>query len=487
MRKPVSCVITIFLSLVLLMISSLIFTLLESARSEGLRLRTKLAVQAATESAFAMYDKPLWDECGVLAYVDQYGDAKEMERQTLLYARKNAGSDWLSPAFDKTSIDCFVGATDANGDAYIKMLASNMTRLGLVQMALDKAASTKGVDIGSLDDIGGNADGEISFDNIKDKIDSVATEMENAREKADVRQDAESGSIEASGGGESITWQGNTQDEDEDENRKKYDDLLEDFSNLKKKGLLMLVLDDVEGISEAEYDNTDFPSQLSDEVKERCEAKGLKASSLERILAKEYYMQNFDSYTSSDKKSFELEYLLCGKSSDLANISSAVKRLVGIRMVIDYLKTRSDAKRISEALAIATAVVGWTCIPSLVTATKEVILIIWALKDAISDVRKLADGNKVSLMNDGKLMLSYTDYLRVLLCFADDRDLSYRAMDIMQMKIRRKEPAFLMKRGIIYAKITLYASSSAMFPYLPGLINYDIRQTVEFSYIDMNQ
>ena len=65
-KRGCSGQVTIFLSLVLILVMSIIFTCLESARSQALRMRFAVVTRLATESVFAAYDRELWEQFGLL-------------------------------------------------------------------------------------------------------------------------------------------------------------------------------------------------------------------------------------------------------------------------------------------------------------------------------------------------------------------------------------------------------------------------------------
>lgn len=458
MRTKASGEITVFLSLILVMMMSLCFTLLESARSEGLKLRVQLAANAGIESVFAGYDRFVWDEYGLLFFANRDGEAKELSEIALSYAQENSGTDWLSFSANSVDVKNYVTAVDDDGEVFIKAVSDYMTSCGLIEAAIENADSAKSISGQTIDAT--DDEGEIDLSKLKEKIKNAESEMQ------DVKNDEES----------------EAEYEISDEAAKeKYDELKETFNNWVRRGLLGTVCDDVGNISESRYDFTDAPSKLSDSRKSRSVADVGDVSSLDVVLYKEYLMRQFDDYQDRGADGLQLEYIICGKDSDLANMSSIAMRIMAIRSGIDYARIRTDGAKVSEALAIATAVAGWTLIPSIVTAIKEVVLIIWAISDAITDTRQILNGEKDG---DG---LSYKDYLRAFLYLSDSSKTAYRAMDVMQRDICKNEKAFRMSNCIYAANIILNAEASSMFPFLPAGITYNFQMSSAYSYGKVNE
>ena len=88
-----SGVITVFLSLVLPVILTVIGTCLESARYEGLRLRSRLAADAAVKSVFANYDRPLFERYGLLFVSTAELPNRELEEIAKSYAIRNTQAE----------------------------------------------------------------------------------------------------------------------------------------------------------------------------------------------------------------------------------------------------------------------------------------------------------------------------------------------------------------------------------------------------------
>ena len=134
---------TVFLSLALVLIISLICTLLESARSEGLRLRLQTAANAAIASAFSMYDIQVWERYGLLFFADRIGNGQEfrevVDRYTGLNTREDdaVGGDWISFSEASSADISYVLATDDHGEVFVRAVCTYMRQCGLIREIKD--------------------------------------------------------------------------------------------------------------------------------------------------------------------------------------------------------------------------------------------------------------------------------------------------------------------------------------------------------------
>ncbi len=471
MKQNPRGVITIFLSLVLLPILALIFTSLESARSEGLKLRVMMCADTSLQSAFAMYDELLWNEYGLLLFASM--EEGELCDIVCDYAVKNSGQntdvisfgkDLFAYSVEDVSALTQAHITDDNGELFRKCVCEYMREAGIAEMAKDIFSRLELSDEkGLLDEI---SDSDFSFDAIEEKIEQIEEDTDNAN--PDENKEAAEVSI----------WQ--------EEAEEYYDNLLDEFADWAKKGLLALVIDDTGDVSTEKLDMTMLPSDLPNEVKSEKSVE-YETEALDSVLFNEYIIRKADCYTSENRRGLEIEYILKGYESDCDNLLAVVTELVGLRMVPNTTYYLTSASDMAIAEAIAAAAFGWTMLPALVEAVKVMIILIWSLRDAISEVRTLLAGGTVPLLKASHgekpgAGLSYEDYLRILLLLSNREKTSYRMMDVIQRNIRTCEPDFYMQNCVYAAQIKLTASSRALFPLLPTMFNHEISCNSGFSY-----
>lgn len=91
---------TVFFCLITVLISALISTCIESARTAGLRLMAQTAAGSALQSVFADYHEELWNQYQVFFHYDPDGLQNDMEKYLSYYAEPGKGLSGLSKYTD---------------------------------------------------------------------------------------------------------------------------------------------------------------------------------------------------------------------------------------------------------------------------------------------------------------------------------------------------------------------------------------------------
>lgn len=175
--------------------------------------------------------------------------------------------------------------------------------------------------------------------------------------------------------------------------------------------------------------------------------------------------------------SYEIEYMIGGEDNDEANLVNALTKLLAIREGLNLAYLLSDSQKLKQAKGLATAITGVTGFVPLVMLTAFFILTVWALGEALMDLRGLLAGKRVplwktkdtwtltisALLNigkEGKLPegggddgLLYISWLKIILFMSDTIVQEYRMMDMIQMNIRRNQKSFRMRRGLYQLKL----------------------------------
>lgn len=202
----------------------------------------------------------------------------------------------------------------------------------------------------------------------------------------------------------------------------------------------------------------------------------------EHFLYQEYLKEHFGMYEAekadnTDKMDktkkpsvldYEQEYLLVGKLTDKENLSSVIARTLFLRTILDFVSLVGDSTKRNEAEAAAIGLVGFTGLPFLVSITQVLIMLCWALAEAMLDVCTLMLGKEVPILKKKVILelpelfminrgfleqkaraltdtketsLSYPDYLRIFLLLKSKKDIAYRSLDLMQEDIRLRYDA----------------------------------------------
>lgn len=158
--------------------------------------------------------------------------------------------------------------------------------------------------------------------------------------------------------------------------------------------------------------------------------------------------------------SYEIEYLLAGNSSDIQNIEEIARDIFKTRYVINMAHIFSCSSKMAEAEELAALATSVILLPELTEAVKLTILFAWGYAESAKDMRILFDGHKLSLVKSeadwntplGQLVgfktylnnykipsgeLDYKKYLMAMISTKDAEVLTMRLMDIMEMDLRR--------------------------------------------------
>lgn len=163
----------------------------------------------------------------------------------------------------------------------------------------------------------------------------------------------------------------------------------------------------------------------------------------------------------------ELEYLICGKESDYANLNSVVKKLLALRFPVNYTYLISDAAKMAQISAISGPLSVMVFIPEPIL--KYLIAGCWSYVEAMADVRCLLEGRRIAFAkNDGNWItdlndleesvldegssddkgMCYEDYLMILMALDMDK-VYYRMLDIMELNVRRTNEQFQIENGAV--------------------------------------
>ena len=276
---------------------------------------------------------------------------------------------------------------------------------------------------------------------------------------------------------------------DEENTSKKEDDPRDFTKKMGKVGIINFVLPEGLYVSDETIDLSECPSKLASSAMSGydIEDKFNSYSKLKKDLKKNsewnsalidagcgisYAECVFNCATNTNINDntvfdFELEYLICGDSSDYNNLNKTVKRIIAIRFPIDFTYLLTDVSKMSRVKSIALALNASTGIPY--TIMKYLIAGCWSYVEAAADVKVLLRGDKLpfektsgSWMTDidnfgGSLRdagvsddagMSYEDYLMILMALNMDK-VYMRMLDIMQLNARQIYPEFLMENAAV--------------------------------------
>ena len=446
--------ITIFSVLSLLIITSTLFALLEGCRLLEVRRFADLQAETALEAAFANYNTCLWREYHLLAT-----DVSQMESvmNTVAPGRNGDGVNMLSMGLDKIKIERTKRLTDGEGIVFVESVSSYMQE-NLLYESLKELYN--------------------QYEAIKNIMDSSEMDLGNIQEAIEGLESADAEAEQKSVGTAGTKIDVKT--------------ILEEVKSWQEKGVLELVLKDTKSVSESEVD---FGQSL---MRRRLEKGTMQVSESvdwkDRILLQQYllsYLSNYMECVPERALSYELEYLVSQKTSDVANLKAVVGKLLAIREAANFLCLVSNPDKVAKAEVMATVCLGASLNPALIQVIKIGLLTAWAFVESVLDVRALLAGkripfmkseenwttnleNMVALMSEFAMAkesaygVTYQDYLGILLLFEQEQKLAMRAMSLQEETIRKVygDRNFRLDRMITQAEASIVYRYTLVFPFL---------------------
>lgn len=478
--------ITIFASLSLMLVASVLFVLLEGVRVRSGEMVAEQNTDAVVESLFSQYEIPLWENYHLLGrYVPaQEGNLvfSELEREAAQLSQVNGNPEGISfwknhfmrMEQSRMVFSSYNLMTDDDGKVF-QAAVSSYIKANFATIVLDEVNSgfqelLEQESDGSSEKGSGEEDKLSGMDSIDQALNSIDEEKEKARS-------------EDSGGGGAGFGNKSSSKKEVKENP------LEVVKEFQSKGILSLVLEDTDKISNKAIDLNNTVSHRT--LIQGNNANEYKSDWYDPVLVQQYYKMVFADFLSEEEGkslSYELEYLLCGKRSDMENLKAVVYRLLAVREAANLVTLAADSAKQSEAYAIATAIGGFTGNPAVIEIVKVGILAAWAFIESILDIRALLQGDQIPLIKTSEQWtsdiwglssstggfvkakkcssgLDYSQYLQNLLFLQNSKTSSYRAMDLQENVIRQVEgyEDFRMDQIIIAAEVEAGYEMESMF------------------------
>lgn len=400
-------VITVYLSLVFMLLVSLLLVLLESSRVYAIGTMSERYADMAAEMVFAGYVRPLADQYDLLA-VDMGNSQQKLEdfEKYLKLNLENKGKNHRAMNM--------YGQVKMDGVSNVRTLRDNHWK-SLKSQAADyekMMAVSKGIDeiqdvIGQLKDTG-----------INEKTDDYLKNLEAKGEEMDA---AESEMEENESELESEVSVGEESEEPEME------DPRQGVAGWLKSGVLNLVMDGKE-VSGRQIDTTGCSWQTSGtksfEPMENFDDYGnvtgyMKNQGLlgqirdgiedqeEKILLNFYINDKFSSLaeknqSDSDQNNtvlkYEYEYILYGKSSDRENLENAVMSICTLRTFLNLIYVYTSPAKNAELNKAIKSMKLLEKVPIAGEVIKLLIMACWSAAEAVVDCAGLAEGGKVPLI-----------------------------------------------------------------------------------------
>ena len=438
-QKRYGGTITVFLTLSLTIIISLLTGVIASARDRSMRMRCENAMDLGMLSVFGEYNRELLEQFDLYFIDSSYGSdtgsaykSGERLREYMGYNLNPAKGQYLTFARDlnKLSVEDVTMsmeslATDSGARVYKRQA---------IQYIKDKYG------VSALEKLD-------KFEKEYKQYKIEEYDPEEERRKAQKKLD-DVGSVE-----------------DEDGNEVELDNPVEGVEDSSSA-----VMDALFGDTEISGKSMDIGNLYSNRMPET--GNGIVANTEDMDSVKNgllfdlYLTDKFPNYTTPGEKadlSYELEYILCGKDNDKDNITATVAMMFALRYAANALYILSSETVMAQAEAAAVAVSLATLCPEIKEPLTQVILYSWAFAESCVDMRTLLDGGKVPIikseesmvidsvpkvigyrlcLDDGKTVetgLSYVNYMQLLMLPVSQEKKLERSIDLIENRLRNSE------------------------------------------------
>lgn len=499
--------ITLFLALILTLILSFLFSLLEAARVQCIAAIAQRDLLLSLESVFGEYDVSLWQDYRVL-FLDGSDDTGQLDMAFLeghmleeSYLEQK-GVSLYQTALKNLEITGYTLAADYAGAAFEEQACK----------AIQEQLAAGAVDA-LQEKLGKGEEMAEEGDSLEKQWDSA----KNAVEEAEEFEEEETQADAAGTGGQNLETEGmESENSPGAASQELPENPMDAVDLLKKSPILGLVVENPTQISGKGI-------SVEDSLKNRAKETGNMEKAGNFVMEKIWFLQYLNHYFScgtgagkggseSHALDYELEYCIGGKGTDRENLERTVKELLLIREAGNFATIMQDSGKQMLALDIATAAVGFTGIVPLIQAVKIGILLAWSYIESILDVRSLLAGGSVSLIKDvsewksdislgeealdaktkkteEKEGLNYREYLQILLFLVSEDVLVYRAMDVVEhnMRLMSGKENFRMDH-MIHAVLAegLYAASPLFLGFITSVKTsdgtYHFNESQQFSY-----
>lgn len=441
-RKPVRLqtkgYLTVYLSLSITIILSLVLALYEGARIGAVKMKTECVADISMNSVLAEYSRQLYEQYGLLMVDTSYGTGSHSivntEEHLRNYVQKNLELSLQGRALGRnTMLGMYCKDAKITGSSFATDNdGAVLNRQILAYMGADV--------MGSL-----VTDVEENVRSLKESGFDTTDVDELARENQEQIDAVELPTIINEEGEEEQISLGNPADT---------------VNSQRGIGALSLTIPDKSRISDASVNLSEYVSHR-EKNKGTGLDDGLDMSLSKRALIEQYYYEKCGYFGAEMDKSllkYQMEYLAYGESSDYANLEQVAKTLLFWRQASNMLYLFNCRPKVDAADLMASLLTAVMMVPELKELVKYSILFAWTFAESVSDLRILFSGGRVPLMKSDDTWrlgleamfsfrdsdggdcgegLYYRDYLRMIVFMTDFDKKTQRLMDIMEMDIRK--------------------------------------------------
>lgn len=406
--------ITVFLALLLSGVCALLCVIIESARTQAMRMQIEMLMDMGLHSCFGEYHQELFERYDLLyidsSYNKDIGNVNNVLAHLQQYIDENIDQgDWFKLSVEEVQAKQYLLASDVNGHAFRSQAVNYLKTYGDgSHCSVTEQGANELSQIGRRDFHG-------EWEAIQSRIDGYGKSFYNPA------------------------------DEIRDCSR---EDILE-----------LMAGEGIAALSALPYQ--DAPSRRNLQ-KGKLSQKPPEAEDTEALFD-EYMLQKCAEYTDAYENRVlccELEYILYGDPSDRENLRQAAQELLELRESENLSCLLSEKGKCEEAEKLAKRLAGAFEIAGLTEAVRDFIIYAWTYAESVIEVSRLLSGGRVEVRKQARDWilpleelfqfreymgkregsgLTYEEYLGIFLRRADADQKIVRCMDIVEMNIRKSE------------------------------------------------
>lgn len=449
--------ITVFFSLLLLSLTVLIGTVLESARDATAREKAALMTAVGLQSIWAAYDRPLYERYHILAYDLTLGQA---------FSEDRLQQAWLQEA-----------------NAVAKTKQGDLSPLMAAKVELTAADLLSDYDEAEFR---AQAIGYI-------KRGFGIQDLEAWLKEMPTREEIESKEKQADEAKQELTalWQEldgkHTETNDEALPQSWWEEMRTNSAAIDLVKLLPQGFD----LHQGKIDTTNLYERRQISAWEGLQAPPQEGM-MEKLALHEYYLRHFPSAMTkqterpAERLAYQLEYLLYGHETDLENLSAAATAIHRLRLAVNFVYLQTDMDKQSQTELPAVAVATLIGQPKAKDAFKQAFLFYWAHREAKWDTKSLLAGHQVALWKTTEnwktalfgelpaeaadetdpIRLGYREYLRLLLLWHHDQT-DKRAFNLIEYELGLEEgyQGVCLDRYMVSGQVTCQWQAESLFPF----------------------
>ena len=202
-------------------------------------------------------------------------------------------------------------------------------------------------------------------------------------------------------------------------------------------------------------------------------------SPLKNMMFNDYVIDSFNNVTSADIDGsgliYEVEYIISGKASDKENLENVIKKIIYMRVIPNLEHIENSAGKNTEVKALSLALSVAIMNPELAEVIESLMKWMWAYTESKCDAAALMAGLKVpevktDLTWNSRLYdcftdnvtyklegtqkgLDYKDFLKILLLSKDAKKVTKRCVDMAELNIRSIREKFKIDNCFVKIKV----------------------------------